>query len=825
MNYFQKRAIFSKFTVILFALSIVFPATSIQAASTNLIKNPSFETDVDKYWDTWSNSISTRVFTMTRSDDVPYGYGSYSAVINATGNPANRFDNGIITNELNPISLTSGKTYIFSFYAKTVNRAALSVYLANGTTFEAVTDPQEILVSNEWKRYQVSLTPTYTGNGALSFAFGDLSSSTSLNLDGLDLFENNTTFTTQTVVGFIGDRNKTLNLANSNHYTVDDVKIELPYFNEQTGRIETKQFAPTSLGNNKVTFDMPTQTFGGVGKVYLLGSVIGQFNYNVKMKITEFAPNPVRADEDLVVYGTGFNPNNEQTFILVKAVGANGALYDLWIKPYRIDSGLSQAVVKLPIGQVSVKTYFTNIDGTVIENKSAALTYNIKPSIYNVSWSRPGYEQVGDKISIYGKGISKQPTVIFYDENDTIIFRKSAVLKTINTVENYEVIEVATPVTLNKVKITVKVGTIESDKAEALSLTAKPLINSITAKNKRVITQTNTSIPAAKPGETIRILGRGFKTTLGANVEFNTVNGRSIVPVGASQIDPNGNWVEVVVPTMALSGNVTVEINGKKSNSASLEIIPVIVSYLPLNTYPGTNLNIWTQGVGLDLSAATVYFKLTNNEEVAVKPSALVKDNNAVIMTVLVPKSVSSNGSTVQIQYGNWSNDESYKVIAAPHIDSASIDAETKILSIKGHGFATALKNNKITYMYADHTVVTPKVKMISIQNTNEGQEIKIQILDNYSYGFITLTSGEQTSNEVSVGPAMITRIERRMEFVKSERRVMGVLYISGKNFGTTGGVKVGRVWATTHYRSNVFIIAVVEPGDLRNNPVIVTKK
>ncbi len=346
LHFIEKKAIFSKFIVILFALSIVIPAISTQAASTNLIKNPSFETDVDKYWDTWSNPSSTRVFTMTRSDDVPYGYGSYSAVINATGNPMSRFDNGIITNELNPISLTSGKTYIFSFYAKTANRAALSVYLANGTTFEAVTDPQEILISNEWKRYQVSLTPTYTGNGALSFAFGDLSSSTSLNLDGLDLFENNTTFTTQTVVGFIGDRNKTLNLPNSNHYTIDDVKIELPYFNEQTGRIETKQFAPTSLENNKVTFDMPAQTFGGIGKVYLLGFVIGQFNYNVKMKITEFAPNPVRADEDLVVYGTGFNPNYEQTYILVKAVGANGALYDLWIKPYRIDSGLSQAVVK-----------------------------------------------------------------------------------------------------------------------------------------------------------------------------------------------------------------------------------------------------------------------------------------------------------------------------------------------------------------------------------------------------------------------------------------------------------------------------------------------
>jgi hypothetical protein len=70
----------------------------------------------------------------------------------------------------------------------------------------------------------------------------------------------------------------------------------------------------------------------------------------------------------------------------------------------------------------------------------------------------------------------------------------------------------------------------------------------------------------------------------------------------------------------------------------------------------------------------------------------------------------------------------------------------------------------------------------------------------------------------------MISRIERRVQFVNSVQKVMGVLYISGKNFGPRGGVKVGDVWATTHYRTNTFIIAVVEKEHIRNNPVIVAK-
>lgn len=818
------------FAVAFFGIPQMGLVKATQAAGTNLIKNPSFETPVDTYWDVWNgNSITRRNFTMIRSTEVPVGYGSYSAAIEGTGSPVGRLDHGIITNTSNPITLSSGKNYVLSFYAKSEDPSAISVYLVNAQNFQSVTTPTELRIGTDWSRYQVIFTPTYSGAGALAFAFGDLSENVALNLDGLDLSENNITFANnQTVTGFIGDTNKTVRITNGGSLITDNVKIELPYFNEQTNTIETKQFTPKTVTSTSVTFDMPNQTFGGIGKIYIYNTVVGSFNYNVLVKLSEFAPNPVQVDDDLTIYGSGFNPIDSQTFVLVNAVGTNGAVYDLWLKPHTIGPQLSQAVIKLPIGvasgKVRVKTYYTNLAGVGIENKSISLSYNIKPSIYSASWSIPGYEQVGDKISIYGKGISRKPVVNFYDDSGKIIYKKNATVKTINTVDNYEVIEVATPVTFNKLKITVKVGSIESNQADALYLTSRPTITSISTHKKRTIPQTNTTISAAKPGEKIRLIGKGFKTPGPANIEFTTVNGRITVPVYTTSIDSNGNWVEVTVPSLAITGTVNVEINSKKSNSVTLEIIPIIVSTLPLAPFPGTDLQIWTQGVGTNLYQTTVYFNLGNKETVSVTPSAVRVERDAVVITVLVPRSVSNSTSTVKIQYESWLNDETYKVSAKPYIESADIDEETKILTIKGHGFSPVVKSNKITFMYVDHTVVTPKIKMLSIKNTSEGQEIKVQILDSYHYGFLKLAVNDDVSNEVNVGPAVISRIERRTQFVNAENRVMGVLYISGKNFGPQGGVKVGDVWARIHYRSNTFIIAVVEPEDLRKNPVIVAK-
>ncbi len=54
---------------------------------------------------------------------------------------------------------------------------------------------------------------------------------------------------------------------------------------------------------------------------------------------------------------------------------------------------------------------------------------------------------------------------------------------------------------------------------------------------------------------------------------------------------------------------------------------------------------------------------------------------------------------------------------------------------------------------------------------------------------------------------------------------VMLAAFLMLASFKPAGGVKVGENWATVHYRSNFFIIAVVDQDNLYDNPVIVAKQ
>lgn len=829
LHFIQKKAIFSKFLVILFALSIVIPVTSIQAASTNLIKNPSFEQgSVNTYWDLWNNVPRTRTYSMYRSYEVPFASGSYSAAIEATGPISNLYDAGIVTNAQNPFTVTAGKTYYFSLYTKATRPTTVSVYLQKADNYEALAPSQEIVVSSDWKKQVLVFQPTKTASAALGIAFGNLKEDNTFFLDNLDLSENTLSFSNQDVSGFIGQV-KTVTITGGNNLNTNDVKIELPYFNSETNSVERKKFSPTSINNRVATFTIPTQTFSGLGKVYFLNTELGSFNYNVLTKISSVSPDPVSSDEDVVIYGSGFNPDLSKNTVVVKSIAVNGTISETILRPHTIDSTLSQLVVKLPVGlandKLGVRTSFINIAGVTVENKSNLIAYTVKPVIYGATWSLRGHEQVGDKLTINGKGIVYRPTVYFYNENNEFISKKAATVKRIVTgSENFEEIEVITPVTLNKVKITVKVGPNESDKTDALLYNAKPIITSIKANHKRALGG-NSSIAAAKVGETIRLDGKGFKTSAPVIVEFWSIHGGVLTTTAeVTHIDPKGAWVDVVVPAGVQNGEINVKINDQKSNNISLEIIPTIISSQPIEPVPGSELSITTQGVSLDLSQTNVYFKLSNNEEVAVSPSQLTLSGDNVIITVLAPRAIPNQGATLRIQSGNWYNDETYRIVAAPHIDEATINSN-KVLTIKGYGFSSVPKNNKITFKYSDGTIVTPKFKILSVTPTSEGQEIKVNILDDYYYGYIFITVGETRSNEVNVGPAVISHLERRVQFVQANNKVMGVLYISGRNFGLRGDVKVGDTWATTHYRSNTFIIAVVEKENLYKNPVIITKK
>ncbi len=231
-------------------------------------------------------------------------------------------------------------------------------------------------------------------------------------------------------------------------------------------------------------------------------------------------------------------------------------------------------------------------------------------------------------------------------------------------------------------------------------------------------------------------------------------------------------------------------------------------------------------GVGQNVALAKVHFKLSKTETEIVIPNSLTASGANTIIRVMAPKAMSSKYTSVNVQYDKWVDNASSVINVKPHVSNASIDMDRKILVIKGYGFSIVPRENVITYKYADEnkTEITPRVKYLGVYPTEEGQEIRIKILDNYHYGFVSVRVGEQQSNEANFGPTSIRKIARRLQYVESEDREMGVLYISGYNFGQ-GDVLVGETVASVHYRTDFFIIAVVEPGDLYNDPVVVTKE
>lgn len=803
-------------------------AKSASAAALSLIVDNSFNQDINQNWNLWKSADSVRSYVLARGYQSPFGYGPYSLSVSAAGAGTSVYDAGIVSIGASQFTVNADKPYILSFQAKASTPTTIDIRLENVSTYQVVSLQREVAISTGWVKYQLMITPTASGKTSLNIAVGALPDGATLYIDNLNLFESNATLSTSKVSGYIGDQNKSVNIVNGNLYSPDEIKIELPYSDATTGTVGIKQFSVKNIKNSTATFDIPESTFSGIGKVYAAGSLIGQFEYQVLIKIKEFSPNPVSVDEDLVIYGTGFTPDKANNFVAIKTMDAQGKIIEKWLTPHTIDSKLTQLVVKLPAGitnsQLSVRNYYSNIAGVSVEMKSNELGYNIKPMIYHLDWSNPGYEQIGDKIAITGKGLVTRPIINFYDESGKFISKVNATVKSIN--ETSETIEAPTPRQLNKLQVTVKVGNYESDKADALTYSARPLLTMIKSATSRKLPGNNATIAAAQSGSTIRLTGQGFNNANPIQVNFPALHDSIIKTyVTIDKIDPKGNWLDVVVPKEAQSGQVSITVNDQESNQVSLEIIPNVISATPLIPSPGEEMTFWTNGVGLDLEQAVIHFQLNNKEEVLVKPTSLTESGYGdVIVKVIAPKAIASDSSAVKVQYGYWLSNQSYGLQTDPYIERASIDPDTHILIIKGYGFSNVITGNKINYKYADGTVVTPKVKVLNVTTTNEGQEIKIQILDSYYYGYVSVEVGDKTSNEVNIGPAVITRIERRIQFVAAENRVMGVLYISGRNFGAKGDVKVGDVWAKTHYRSNTFAIAVVEQTDVYKNPVIITK-
>lgn len=828
---FKLKAVSTAVMVLASLLNVSFfniPVNQAQAA-TNLVKGGNFEDSINTNWNLWTNLDSARSYEFFRSYDAPFGgNGSYSAGVEATGNPEERWFAGL--GNIKTFNVESGARYYVSFYAKATTNQSVSLFLQNASTFDSITPVADENVTAEWQKFVVPFNPTASTLATFTFSFGDMPAGNSLFIDSVQVFKSNLDISTNQIKGNIGDQNKAININGIGNFNIEDIEIELPYYDSDTLSETRRRYNPERVAAGAIYINMYEQTFAGIADVYVSDENIGQFTYQVTPKITEIYPSMVRADEDLTIIGTGFHPGllSDNTYIILKTIEVNGKVSDSWVRPHIVDSKLTQITAKMPFGVskgvVKINTSFLNKEYENTMIRSNGLNYSVKPVINNLEWSQRGFEQVGDKLRIHGKGVSNNPYVNFYDASGNKVETIKA--KTIE-IYNDEIIEVNTTKKVNYLNITVTSGGVESDDSSTLSYLAKPILNQVKSKYSRQISSSDERIPAAKAGDEITLLGAGFRyegsTT---TVEFQGLNDRVYVVADESMISNDGKSLTVAVPTGALNGYMNIIVNGERSNYLPIEIVPTVINIAPDPIIPGDTMWINATGIGPQIGLVKIFVTLAQGEVIEVEPFALENYTAESVIHVRAPLALSSEYSAINVQYDRWMDDGSNVLNTRPEITSASINLDTNILSIKGYGFSIYGKENLITYKYADQdrTVISPNVKILGVYPTEEGQEIRVKINDNYRYGYVNVTVGDFTSNEVNFGPASISKITRRVEYVANDTAIRGVLYINGYNFGTSGGVRVGSEWADVHYRTEYFIIAVVDQEFINDNPVIVTR-
>lgn len=799
-------------------------------AAGNLIKEGSFENLINTHWGTWKDESSSRTYELYRAYDAPFGYGSYSAAIDAKGAPQDAFTAVMSSNNVtNKFAVNSAKKYLLIFYARATANMDLIAYLQKADTHDAISGFYAKPITDKWQKHVVNVSPTGSADALLAFVYGNMPANATLYLDGIQLVESDNNISTTEVKGFVGET-KLVNISNIGNFSDSDIEIELPYFDKLTNNLSSIKNKPSRVTSSGVYFQIQEGTYSGLGKVYINSNYIGSFDYNVQIKISAIHPELVRVGEDVVVTGSGFMPlEKNSTSLVVNTINSEGKVSQSWVKPETMDSSLKQMSFKLPAGTVAggmyVQTSFFDAAGLEKINKSNSIAYKIKPVVTATEWSQRGYEHVGDNLTIYGKGLGTAPSVNFYDSVGNKLETKKAKIVSVGELEK---IEVVTTKKSNSFDITIISNGVESDRSEFLAFLAKPKILTVMSSRNRTVYTGSEKIAAAKIGEEITINGEGFKAADGiVNVEFQGNNKRINVRLSAENIVREGTTLRVAVPVGAQNGYFNVKVNGQDSNYIALEIIPTVIAVSPNPVVPGADIRISANGVSDNLELCKVNFKLTNTNEISVAPYAIDLSGDTATVYVKAPMAISSSNTKVGLQYDRWSDDGTSVLNVRPHVDSASINMENKVLSIKGYGFSINPKENVITYKYNDETktVITPNVRMLGVYPTEDGQEIRIQILDGYRYGFVSVQVGEFVSNEVGFGETMVSNIARRVEFVKSENKVMGVLYISGYNFGPKGKVTISSREAATHYRSNFFIIAVIDKAYVNDNPVVVTRE
>jgi uncharacterized protein (TIGR02145 family) len=472
-------------------------------------------------------------------------------------------------------------------------------------------------------------------------------------------------------------------------------------------------------------------------------------------KIDSIIPPSAIIGDTVIIAGTRFGTSKDTSYVLFN--GLKVTVFPNWS-----DLAIKVIVPKnASNGKVSVV-----INGI----KSNEVDFSIIPQITKVT---PDSAVVGDTTYITGKsfGISRA--------SGNVLFNDVAAAKIISWSDSVIIVKIPSGAKSGKISVNVK-----GNKSNEVNFRIFQHITAITPSYANI-------------GDQVIISGTNFGDTQDSNIVlFNGVKATNY-PIWQD------SSINVIVPVGAASGNVTVKIWNKQSNSIAFTLIPVITSISPSSANLNSIVAISGSNFGSNQGSGFVTFNGASTR--------ITNDWSNNLIHVSVPNTASSGKVSVTVGQNATSNSVDFTVLPSIANITPSAGLAGDQITITGASFGSTQGSGYVTFNGA----------VASVYQSWGDEQIILTVPQGANTGNVSVTAGGIKSNEV-----LFTLLPQITSINPTSGSVGAQVTIIGTNFGDSRGSNVVRfntVNAVTYSSwSNTQIVATVPSGATTGNVIVV---
>ena len=400
----------------------------------------------------------------------------------------------------------------------------------------------------------------------------------------------------------------------------------------------------------------------------------------VALAINNISPLSGLVGTPVTLTGTGFSANasdNEVTFI---GAGGSGDGDDVVATSVVVNSAM-ELVVDVPVGAVSGPISVSVSGGVAVESPSFTVEALAALTINNIS---PLSGPVGTPVTLTGAGFSANASdneVTFLGApggGDDVVATSVVVNSAMELVVDVPVGAVSGPIS-----VSVSGGVA----AESTSFTVDVVIDNVSPSSGTI-------------GSTIMIAGTGFSSTAGENSVTFLGTADPGDNIGATVSNATDAELRVVVPVGAVSGPISVVVNG----GTAVESDPFTVDVVIDNVSPSSGTigsTIMIAGTGFSSTAGDNVVTFLGAADPGDNRKAAVLPSTSTELRVVVPSGAVSGPISVSVSGGTAVESPSFTVDVV--IDNVSPSSGTigSTIMIAGTGFSSTKEDNVVTFLGA----------------------------------------------------------------------------------------------------------------------------